>query len=224
MNKFKTLFTAGVGCIGCVAVMGLAQAIELTPVSTVQHNLSWQNIGGTSYTFNDANGNGQINVGETVTFTVDMQKAHWGVHDFDALKFWIDSPNENLLTKQFVWDFDFGVDNSSHDLFDYKDWAGGDKLFTFDYTFSTTGIFNLTASVMCSADLAKLVGISGDALMEANWDAWKSNPAAASYQGETIRYTLNVLPVPEPETYAMLLVGLGLLGFTTRSRKSNTFA
>ena len=26
-------------------------------------------------------------------------------------------------------------------------------------------------------------------------------------------------PVPEPETYAMLLAGLGLLGFTTRKRK-----
>ena len=28
-------------------------------------------------------------------------------------------------------------------------------------------------------------------------------------------------PVPEPETYAMLLIGLGLLGFTARRRKHN---
>ncbi|MBX3616070.1 MAG: PEP-CTERM sorting domain-containing protein [Nitrosomonas sp.] len=27
-------------------------------------------------------------------------------------------------------------------------------------------------------------------------------------------------PVPEPETYAMLLVGLGLLGFTLRNKKA----
>lgn len=33
--------------------------------------------------------------------------------------------------------------------------------------------------------------------------------------------TLSVSPVPEPETYAMLLVGLGLLGFAAR-RRSNT--
>ena len=31
-----------------------------------------------------------------------------------------------------------------------------------------------------------------------------------------------VTPVPEPETYAMLLAGLGLIGFTARRRKQNT--
>jgi hypothetical protein len=35
-----------------------------------------------------------------------------------------------------------------------------------------------------------------------------------SYSG-----TLNVSPVPEPETYAMLLAGLGLVGFMVRRRK-----
>ncbi|UJP00688.1 MAG: FxDxF family PEP-CTERM protein [Nitrosomonas sp.] len=30
----------------------------------------------------------------------------------------------------------------------------------------------------------------------------------------------NVTPVPEPETYAMLLAGLGLIGFTVRRRKA----
>lgn len=32
--------------------------------------------------------------------------------------------------------------------------------------------------------------------------------------------SLNVSAVPEPETYAMLLAGLGMLGFTTRRRKN----
>ncbi|MDO8990638.1 MAG: FxDxF family PEP-CTERM protein [Sideroxyarcus sp.] len=40
---------------------------------------------------------------------------------------------------------------------------------------------------------------------------------------ESGKYTPVVTPVPEPETYAMLLVGLGLLGFSAR-RKSNSNA
>jgi len=38
--------------------------------------------------------------------------------------------------------------------------------------------------------------------------------AGASYAGN-----ISVSPVPEPETYAMLLVGLGLIGFMTSRRK-----
>lgn len=40
--------------------------------------------------------------------------------------------------------------------------------------------------------------------------------AGGSYGGN-----LNVLAVPEPETYAMMLGGLGLLGFMARRRKKN---
>ena len=32
---------------------------------------------------------------------------------------------------------------------------------------------------------------------------------------------LNITPIPEPETYAMLLAGLGLVGFMSRRRKFN---
>ncbi|MEK7708235.1 MAG: FxDxF family PEP-CTERM protein, partial [Pseudomonadota bacterium] len=35
----------------------------------------------------------------------------------------------------------------------------------------------------------------------------------ASYAG-----TMNISPIPEPETYAMLLAGLGLIGFSARRR------
>jgi hypothetical protein len=38
----------------------------------------------------------------------------------------------------------------------------------------------------------------------------------ASYAG-----TLNIVPVPEPETYALLLAGLGAIGFVARRRKQS---
>ena len=36
-----------------------------------------------------------------------------------------------------------------------------------------------------------------------------------------VTYTYETLPVPEPETYAMLLAGLGLVGFIARKRKAS---
>ena len=39
--------------------------------------------------------------------------------------------------------------------------------------------------------------------------------------GHSAKYTPIVSPVPEPETYAMLLAGLGLIGFSARRRKLN---
>jgi len=42
------------------------------------------------------------------------------------------------------------------------------------------------------------------------------NIAAASYSG-----TLNIAPVPEPATWAMMLLGFGGIGFAMRGRKQN---
>ena len=51
-----------------------------------------------------------------------------------------------------------------------------------------------------------------------NIAGFKLNPSvSASYAGN-----ISISPVPEPETYAMLLVGLGLLGFSARRRNENT--
>lgn len=40
-------------------------------------------------------------------------------------------------------------------------------------------------------------------------------------QGYSAKYTPIVSPIPEPETYAMLLVGLGLIGFSARRKRQS---
>jgi PEP-CTERM motif len=40
--------------------------------------------------------------------------------------------------------------------------------------------------------------------------------------GYSAKYTPITSPVPEPETYTMILAGLGLIGFTARRRKQNS--
>jgi hypothetical protein len=45
---------------------------------------------------------------------------------------------------------------------------------------------------------------------------------AGSYAGSIVtKAPCNVSPVPEPQTYAMMLAGLGLLGFSARRRMNN---
>lgn len=41
-----------------------------------------------------------------------------------------------------------------------------------------------------------------------------------SGSGDFANYTVTLAPVPEPESYAMLLAGLGLMGFIARRRKT----
>ncbi len=45
--------------------------------------------------------------------------------------------------------------------------------------------------------------------------------ASASITHDSVSFTFNVTAVPEPETYAMLLAGLGLMGFVARRRKQS---
>jgi hypothetical protein len=47
---------------------------------------------------------------------------------------------------------------------------------------------------------------------------------AVALNGDSTALTLSVAPIPEPETYAMLLAGLALLGFATRRKNRMTAA
>jgi PEP-CTERM motif len=203
--------------------MVYATPITLTKGTTTSFNTQWQDIAGVSASYIDVNSNSVLEVGEKVTFTVDMHKNTWGVHDFDALKIWIDDAiGTNLMSDTGTWDFDKGVDNSSHYVYDNKVWTGGDKFFTFDYTFQTAGTYNFVASVMCNDDLRKLANPT-ETVDQLDWNKWTEN-TVHPYQGETERYSLKVSKqdVPEPSSFSLMVLGLTTLGgalFMRRKKK-----
>jgi hypothetical protein len=115
-----------------------------------------------------------------------------------------------------VLNFDFGANTLtiSSNLPFNSFWSGygtyvfsgfTDTITSFDLV-SNTGFFGDITSNLSFTNNSISLGIDGGA----------SLGAVAVYDIGT-----TVSPVPEPDTYAMLLAGLGLLGFTTLRRKQN---
>ncbi|GJI94559.1 hypothetical protein RugamoR57_12770 [Duganella caerulea] len=87
---------------------------------------------------------------------------------------------------------------------------------------SKTLTFNLPASlgsfIGSGTFSATLDGVSGQALTSGGNAKYGTDILMDGYAKVT--YTYTAAPVPEPETYAMLLAGLGLMGVVARRRKS----
>ena len=50
--------------------------------------------------------------------------------------------------------------------------------------------------------------------------AFRDGKIYMAFDGDLRIYEISPAPVPEPETYALMLAGLGLVGFAARRRKA----
>lgn len=62
----------------------------------------------------------------------------------------------------------------------------------------------------------------GSQLLQIDLTGSSLAPQSFAGTGAFSGVTVNVAPIPEPETYAMMIAGLGLLGFAARRKRDNT--
>lgn len=109
--------------------------------------------------------------------------------------------------------------------------ADGDGFFDIEFMFASSGVDRLTAGESTkylitgsagasSFDNTSLTG-GGNGTWYAAIHAQNTN---ASGDSGWLGATPHVTPIPEPETYAMLLAGLGLMGFVARRRRKERSA
>lgn len=214
MNNILTKLLAG---LGLLTLIGAAQAssVTLAASSIIAKDTTWQDIQKTAYSWNDTNSDGKVSVGETVTFSVTMHKYEDGRHDFDGLKFWF---GDNTAAVEKKWGNWVRVDPNFNHPDSVVNWT---KTFSFTHTFAAAGSYDLAASVTCSADLSDLTG-DKNVVTPSDWAAWTTDYHKRNIwlQGETEFYnSFKVSAVPEPENYAMLLAGLGVLGAIARRKQ-----
>ena len=217
-----------------VVLLGVAQAdvITLTPTETRTFNTWWQEIVGVTY---DAGSDNIISEGETVSFTVTLDKNYRGAYTYDALKLWmndevIGEPNySNAADKLDDTDYDFiwmHGENSNGNP--WAVWNGGTKDFTFDYTFGDAGTYDLAAAVTCSHNLSGFWDVAhgsnnydGDPSVR-DWQAWEQIMDRTNLsQGQSKWYQLTVEPRDVPEPTLISLLGCGLLSLVFFRRKNS---
>lgn len=161
-------------------------------------------------------------VGDVVTFQVEMYKEYIGGHEFDALRVFMD---DNLI------DDIYGNSNEIWyvESFDPDGKSGDSKYYTYEYIFTEARDYELTARVTCSEDLHYLDehdGFWGSNAYNVTDSDWSLFDADVNFtvppshgQGETECYVFSVSNVPEPTLISLL--GCGLLGlFLIRRKKS----
>ncbi len=133
----------------------------------------------------------------------------------------LESPNgtfallEESSPKNFLRaDISGGAVSVSVDLGDFD--ADSDLLFLDVYDSSNTLLGHTELFIEASFTGMETLSLSTPGIAYAIFGAIDAINGSSVYADN-----FTITPIPEPETYAMLLAGLGLLGFTARRRKQN---
>lgn len=133
----------------------------------------------------------------------------------------LDSPNGTLALLEESSPINFlradisgGAVSVSVDLGDFD--ADSDLLFLDVYDSSNTLLGHTELFIEASFTGMETLSLSTPGIAYAIFGATGGANGSSVYADN-----FTITPIPEPETYAMLLAGLGLLGFTARRRKQN---
>jgi len=144
-----------------------------------------------------------------VTATFSAQAA---VYELGTLTVGENSFTYNVAKTAFDDTLNFSVGNSSTDFLISSLFASGKAGVKRDIAGLSMSLFNAGGLISTGLDFTALT--SGDYFM-------KVSGTGVGSSGGTYGVDLTVSPVPEAETYSMMLLGLGLMGFIARRRRAD---
>ncbi len=228
MNTHKTLISAAVSAVMAFAATTASADLVLlgpqpaggTGLGTVNTILTIQSPGNTSVESGSVGltaGGAQVITGDASTGasqTLVRSFSALGITDANQLRlvFNANEPAGNSITLNSLVLNVF--DDVSGGLLFSSSYAGAPQTFADTFTGTGTSGFVFALSAADSITLNALLALPGSGS-----DVIGVSASASSATGgaETI-YIGAVSAVPEPETYAMMLAGLGLMGFVARRR------
>ena len=198
--------------IALISASFAAQAGTINAVELVS-NGNFESINSPSFEFYQTVNAGMNNISDwTVGGTsVDLINGAYGAVSGNSIDM-LGSPgpgtlSQNLATivgQKYVLSFDLsanGIGGDSKDIF-VNIGSAAQLKFTGDMNHHVTEFINYTAT-------SALTSLS-------------FTSAASGYSGAVLDNVSVTIAVPEPDTYAMLLTGLGLMGFMVRRRKKTS--
>lgn len=152
-----------------------------------------------------------------VSIAVSAVAAHAANYSFDSLSNTqsksVNVSGEFSDTFTFTLPSTFSGVNGSYLAFDY----GSDLIANFSFG---TGLNTLVSGVTLSSNTSEAGIDIASYSHKFNLAGGKTYWFTLAGSATDASYTVTLAPVPEPETYALMLAGLGLLGVAARRRKS----